>query len=145
MFPELGLGRAAEVGLALHASAALDRYQGLMSELIACGGAASLHRRATDEIEALRKDCASLPGLSVAVVELSISHAELMILLLKADLLADLGDRCLRQAIERNQQVSDGLRGQIAHIVSRRIGNPARAVAMPGELRQQEMEQRRKG
>jgi hypothetical protein len=122
MFHEFGFGRAAELGLALRAAAAVERYQRLMCELVARGSGAELHRRATNEIEAIRKDCVSLPGLSVAVVELSISHAELVFALLKADVLGELGQQCLRGAVERNQEISEGLCRQLAHIGSTRKG-----------------------
>ena len=120
MHHERASGRTAELAIASHAAAALDRYERLMLDLVARGGGAGLHRRATEEIESIRKDCASLPRLSLDAVELSISHAELIFSMLKADLLGETGERRLQVAVRRNQKVSEHMRVRVAHILSTR-------------------------
>lgn len=120
MLYQLGIRRSAELAMTLHAAEALERYDRLMLDLVARGSVADLHRRATNEVETIRRDCGELPALSVAVSELSISHAELIFAMLKADLLGEAGQRRLRHAVDRNQGVSERLRAQFAHIVSTR-------------------------
>jgi hypothetical protein len=118
MVYEYSMRRSAEMAATLHAAAALERYERLMLDLVARGGVADLHRRATEEIETVRRDCLELPGLGVLASELSISHAELLFAMLKADLLGAVGQRRLRDAVDRNQAVSQRLRAQITHMVS---------------------------
>ena len=120
MLHELGFARSAEVAVALHAAAALERYERLMRDLVARGGGADLHRRATEEIEAIRKDVASLPRLRIAVVELSISHAELIFSLLKAGALGEAGERRVRDAVACNEERSGRLRALVAGVLSTR-------------------------
>jgi hypothetical protein len=126
MLHEFGLGRSAELAMAVHAADALERYERLMLDLVARGGGADLHRRATEEIEAIRKDCVEFPSLSVTVAELSISHAEVIFAMLKADLLGEVGRRRLCDTVQRNQAVSERLRALVAHIMSTRSARARR-------------------
>ena len=119
MLRESSVVRSAELSVVLHAGASLERYEQLMLDLVARGDP-DLHRRATDAMQVLYADCASHRRLSVIRDELSSSHAEVLLSLLKANLLGAEGQRRLRDAVSRNQEISERLRAQIAHILSTR-------------------------
>ena len=120
MLQETCVERSAELAVVLHAGASLERYEKLMLDLVACSGGSDLHWRATKAMEVFRGDCASHRTLSVVVDELSSSHAEVLVALMKADLLGELGKRRVRDAVQWNQKVSERLRALIGHLLSSR-------------------------